>query len=546
MAHHEVTNQVPPLLDYDMAAGDAALLEALRREGGAWGEDEVRAFGQLTGSATLLEHGRLANEHPPILRAFAPTGERINWVEFHPSWHALMAASMAHGLHNGPWASDRPGRYVVRSAKSLLMGQVEAGHGCPITMTFAAVPALRNQPGLAAVWEPRITGAEYDPRNIPADGKTACTAGMAMTEKQGGSDVRANTTRAEPTDDGSYRLYGHKWFCSAPQCDVFLTLAYVDRALTCFLVPRWTPDGRPNAMNVQRLKDKLGNRSNASSEIEYDGAYAVRVGEEGRGVPTIIEMVSHTRLDCVVGSAALMRQVTTRAIHHATHRRAFKRTLIDQPLMQNVLADLSLEVEASVALGLRLARAYEEGIDDPSARAFARIATAIGKYQVCKRCPETAYEAMECLGGNGYAEEHQMARHYREAPLNSIWEGSGNVICLDVLRAAQREPETLPALEAELAAALGEDARYDAHIAMLKREMGDLITDPDAAQAGARRLVEGLAIALQAGLLIRHAPSAVADAFVTSRIERPHAHFGTLPRGTDFRAIIDRSDPAVA
>ena len=539
MKTHEVVNQVPPLQDYDMFSGDAALVEAVAREGAGWAVDELRDFGQLTGSAALLEHGRLANERPPVLRAFDPSGHRVNEVEFHPSYHHLMETSMAYGLHNLPWTSDRPASMVARLAHCYLMTQVEAGHGCPITMTFAVVPALRNEPELAAEWVPRITADAYDARNTPATHKTACTAGMAMTEKQGGSDVRANTTRAALQDDGTYRLTGHKWFCSAPMCDLFLTLAQSTEGLTCFLVPRWTPDGLPNAMHLLRLKDKLGNRSNASSEIEYDAAWAARVGEPGRGVRTIIDMVAHTRLDCVMGSAALMRQSVARAVHHADRREAFGKRLVEHALMRNTLADLALESEAAMALGLRLARAYDEAKADPAAASFARIATAIGKYWVCKRCPATVYEALECLGGNGYSEDHGLARIYREAPVNSVWEGSGNVICLDVLRAIRREPEALPALHAELKRATGQDRRYDGFVAGLEGALGH----PDTLELRARAIVERLALALQASILIQHAPTWVADAFVTSRLGERYANFGAMPPGLELDAIIERAHP---
>ncbi|MCA9558589.1 MAG: isovaleryl-CoA dehydrogenase [Myxococcales bacterium] len=539
MKTHDVINQVPPLRDYDMFSGDTALAEALVREGAGWATDALRDFGQLTGSAEMLEHGRLANDNPPILRAFDAYGHRINEVEFHPSYHHLMETSMAFGLHSRPWTEDRAGSMVARVAHSYLMGQVEAGHGCPITMTFAVVPALQHAPELAETWVPRLTATAYDPRNTPAEHKTACTAGMAMTEKQGGSDVRANTTQALAMSDGTYRLTGHKWFCSAPMCDVFLTLAQTEKGLTCFLVPRWTPDGERNAMHVQRLKWKLGNHSNASSEIEYAGAWAARVGEEGRGVRTIIDMVAHTRLDCVIGSASLMRQAVARAVHHTDHRRAFGKRLIEHALMKNVLADLALESEAAMALGLRLARAYDEGKTDAGARAFARIATAVSKYWVCKRCPATVYEALECTGGNGYAEEFGMARLYREAPLNSVWEGSGNVICLDVLRAMKKDPESLPALQTELGAALGKDRRYDGLVA----ELEGALRQTDTLELRARAVVEKLALALQASILIRHAPDFVADAFVTSRLGERHANFGALGPGLEFDALIERAHP---
>ncbi|MGB0588640.1 MAG: acyl-CoA dehydrogenase family protein [Myxococcota bacterium] len=540
MKTHEVLNQVPPLSDVDLFAGDAPLKEAVIRSGGEWGLDTLHDFGTRVGSAEMFEHARLANTHRPTLQTFDRLGHRINAVEFHPSYHALMATSMEAGLHAQPWTDARAGAMAVRAAKSYLMTQVEAGHGCPITMTFASVPALRHQPDLADEWIPRITSTTYDPRNLPADQKTAVTVGMAMTEKQGGSDVRANTTRAVPQGDGSFRLTGHKWFCSAPMCDIFLTLAYESEdQLSCFLVPRWTPDGVPNAMNLQRLKDKLGDRANASSEIEYDGAWATRIGEPGRGVRTIIEMVQHTRIDCVVASSGLMRQTLSQAIHHADHRRTFGKRLLEQPLMQNVLADIALEVEAATAMSFRLVRAFQEGAEDANAAAFARIGTAVGKYYICKRAPQVAYEAMECLGGNGYVEEHVMARLYRQAPLNSIWEGSGNVICLDVLRAMGREPQAMLALRAELMAATGQDARYDAFLQELEVEL----QDPTTLEARARRLVERLALGLQASILLQEDGGAIAEAFVQSRLVERHGTLGTLPSDAPVSLLLERAHP---
>jgi putative acyl-CoA dehydrogenase len=411
-------------------------------------------------------------------------------------------------------------------------------------MTYASMPTLRHQEEILAEWEPRVLGTEYDGRMVPAAEKSAVLIGMAMTEKQGGSDVRANTTRAVAIDGGgpggAYEITGHKWFCSAPMCDAFLTLAYTETGLSCFLVPRWRPDGTRNPFFIQRLKDKVGNRSNASSEIEYRGTWARMVGEEGRGVRTIIEMVHHTRLDCVAGSAGLMRQAVAQAVHHANHRSAFGRRLVEQPLMQNVLADLALEAEAATAAMLRLARAYDAGPRDPGEQLFARLATAVVKYWVCKRWPVLAAEALECLGGNGYVEESLLPRNYREAPLNSIWEGSGNVICLDVLRAMARGPEVADAFFAEVGAARGGDRRLDAFVDAVRRELGDFAD----AELRARRLVERLALALQGSLLVRHAPTAVADAFCASRLAGDRGlAFGTLPAGTDCAAIIERERP---
>ena len=543
-ATHAVTNQVPPLADTQAFDRDPALTAAVSRLGGGWHAPALRALGAATGSAELREHGRLANAHPPALKSFDRYGNRVNQVDFHPSYHHLMATSMAHRLHSLPWVEDRDGRMVARCAATYLMSQVEPGHGCPITMTFAAVPALRHQPDVAAEWIPRITAAAYDPRDRPAAEKSACTIGMAMTEKQGGSDVRRNTTSATPLGAGGpgqpYTLVGHKWFCSAPMCDAFLTLAYTDVGLSCFLVPRWRPDGGRNAMHIQRLKDKLGNRSNASSEIEYAGAWAVMVGPEGRGVPTIIEMVGHTRLDCVIGSAALLRRALTEAVHHARHRSAFGARLIEHGLMQNVLADLALESEAALALGMRLAQAFDDGRHDPAAAAFARIATAAGKYLVCKRAPGAIFEAMECLGGNGYAEESGMPLLYREAPVNSIWEGSGNVMCLDVLRAMHKEPESVAALTAELQGGLGRDDRYDRFVQALLADLSG-----GAGQTwGARRRVEQIGLAVQARQLLEHAPAAVSEAFLASRLAGDRLGcFGTLPAGVDADAILERALP---
>lgn len=540
---HEVTNQPPPLGDVNLYDIDLPLREGLAREGAEWAEERVRSYGGVMGSERVMELGREANRFTPELRAFDRYGHRIDEVSYHPAWHELMSLAMAHEVHALPWRESRHGAHVGRTAMHSIDSQVEAGHVCPITMTFAGVPALRAEPSIANVWEPRVAAIEYDPRCIPAEQKKSATLGMAMTEKQGGSDVRANTTRASAISGGSsgeYELLGHKWFCSAPMSDAFLTLAVTREGAppTCFLVPKWRPDATRNAIHIQRLKDKLGNRSNASSEIEYRGAYALRVGEEGRGVRTIIEMVHHTRLDCVSGSAGLMRQALTQALHHTAHRSAFGRRLIEQPLMRNVLADLALESEAATASMLRLARAYDALASDPAERAFARIATAVGKYWVCKRAPQMIGEAMECLGGIGYVEESNLARLYREAPVNAIWEGSGNVICLDVLRALAREPETGDALLAEFALARGADRRFDRHLDRVEagiRDLGD-------AEPRARALVESMALALQASLLIRSAPSAVADAFCASRLDESGSLFGTLPSGAaDFDAILERA-----
>ena len=536
---HEVENQPPPLEGYNLFESDPALAEGVAREGADWAAPDLSALGKEMGTAEFLHLGLLANEHPPVLRTHDRYGHRIDDVEFHPSWHSLMHTAVEHGVHAMPWREPRSGAHTARAATMIMGGQVESGHGCPISMTYAAVPALRVEPDLAAEWEPRLTSLTYDPRLVPAQDKAGALAGMAMTEKQGGSDVRANTTRAEPLADGGYALTGHKWFCSAPMCDAFLVLAQAPGGLTCFLLPRVLPDGSRNAFHIQRLKDKLGNRSNASSEVELRGAWARRVGEEGRGVPTIIEMVNHTRLDCVLGSSGLMRRAVAEATHHAAHRSAFGKALIDQPLMRNVLADLAIESEASTALALRLARAVDEA---GSAASFKRLAMAVGKYHVCKTANGVVGEALECLGGNGYVEESGMPRLYRETPLNSIWEGSGNVNALDVLRAAAKQPESLRAFIDEVQLARGADRRLDAFVDALELEVGD----PADVEVRARRIVERLAMALQGSLLVRHASPAVADAFVASRLAGDGGRsYGTLPAGTDFSAIIERHRPRI-
>ncbi|MFJ8783813.1 DNA alkylation response protein [Streptomyces sp. NPDC102476] len=538
-ATHAITNQPPPLAPYD-ASDDPVLLEGLRREGAGWAEESIRQLGLRAGSAEAQEWADQANRHEPVLRTHDRYGNRVDEVDFHPSWHHLMRSAVAEGLAGTPWSEDRPGAHVARTAGGLVWGHTDAGHGCPTSMTYAAIPALRKEPELAKVYEPLLTGREYEPElRVPAE-KRGLLAGMGMTEKQGGSDVRTNTTTASPTaESGVYTLRGHKWFTSAPMCDVFLVLAQAPGGLSCFLVPRVLPDGSRNTFRIQRLKDKLGNRSNASSEPEFDGTVAWRVGPEGQGVKTIIEMVNCTRLDCVMMSATLMRRTLVEAGHHARHRSAFGARLVDQPLMRNVLADLALESEAATALTLRLAGAADRAVrGDADEQAFRRIATAVGKYWVTKRGPAFTAEALECLGGNGYVEDSGMPRHYREAPLLSIWEGSGNVNALDVLRALRRAPDTAQALFGELALAQGADARLDSAVARLK----DLLATTS--EAGARRLVEHMALTLQASLLVRHAPSAVADAFCATRLGGDWGHsFGTLPDAADVDAVLDRALP---
>ncbi|MFB6893148.1 acyl-CoA dehydrogenase family protein [Kitasatospora sp. NPDC056327] len=542
-ATHEVTNQVPLPYGHDTAA-DPALLAALHRAGAGWAEPGLHALGRLAGSEQAAEWGRLANENPPVLRTHDRFGHRIDEVEFHPAWHELMRTAVGHGLHAAPWRDDRPGAHTARAAGFYVWGQVEAGHTCPVSMTYAAVAALRTTPALAAEYEPLLAATEYDFGLREPHGKRGLIAGMSMTEKQGGSDVRTNTTTAVPRPDGSYRLTGHKWFTSAPMSDLFLTLAQAPGGLSCFLLPRVLPDGTRNRLRLQRLKDKLGNRSNASAEIEYDEAYGLLVGEEGRGVRTIIEMVNTTRLDCTVGAASGMRLGATRAVQHALHRRAFGRALVDQPLMRNVLADLVVESEAATTVAMRLARATDAALAGDEREALVRrLGLAVAKYWVCKRGPAHAAEALECLGGNGYVEESGMPRLYREAPLVSIWEGSGNVAALDALRAMTRNPETVDALLGELDAAAGADRRLDAAVAGLRKQLADL----DGLEFRTRRLVEAMALAFQGSLLVRYGHPAVADAFCASRLGGDHGGaFGTLPPGPDVEAIIDRARPVPA
>ncbi|RNL85049.1 acyl-CoA dehydrogenase family protein [Halostreptopolyspora alba] len=539
-ATHEVFNQPTPLEDYDVATEDA-LLDGLHREGAGWAADELHELGRLAGTARARSWGEQANVNEPTLRTHDRYGHRVDEVDFHPSWHVLMDTAISHGLHAAPWVDGRAGAHVARAAKFYTWSQVEGGHACPVSMTYAAVPALRHSPDLAARFEPLLAARNYDFGLRPPLGKDGLLAGMSMTEKQGGSDVGQNTTRAVPQADGSYRLTGHKWFTSAPMGDVFLTLAQAPEGLTCFLVPRVLDDGSRNTLLIQRLKDKLGNRSNASAELEYDHTLAWPVGEPGEGVRTIIEMVNGTRLDCVIGSAAGMRAALVQAVHHATQRRAFGAPLLDQPLMRNVLADLALESEAATTLMTRLAGAADRAVrGDESEAAFRRLAVAVGKFWVTKRAPAHTAEALECLGGNGYVEESPMPRLFRESPLNSIWEGSGNVVALDVLRAMGKRPETVETFLAELERAEGADARFDDAVKRLKAELGEL----DDIQFRARGLVESMALALQASLLIRYSPTPVAEAFVASRLggEAGRA-FGTLPRGVDTATIIDRSRP---
>jgi putative acyl-CoA dehydrogenase len=538
-ATHEVTNQVPLLAGYDPIAGDAALAEACVRHADEATLASLADLGRLAGSEQALEWGRVANENPPTLRTHDRYGHRVDEVEFHPYWHELMRTAVGHGLAGAPWAAadaGDPHAHVRRAVGYLGWTQIEMGHACPTTMTYAVVPALRRTPELAARFEPGLTSLDYQFGLAEPTGKRGLIAGMGMTEKQGGSDVRANSTRAVSNPDGSYRLTGHKWFTSAPMSDLFLVLAQLDEGVSCFLVPRVLPDGSRNVFRLQRLKDKLGDRSNASSEVELDGTTGWLVGEPGRGVPAIIEMVNTTRLDCVLGSAATVRAALTQAIHHARHRSAFGALLVDQPLMQNVLADLAVESEAATALAVRLAAALDAGES-----AFLRLAGAAAKFWVCKRTPGVVGEAMEVLGGNGYVEESGLPRLYRQAPLNSIWEGSGNVIALDVLRAMGRSSDTLAAVSAEIELARGVDGRFDEAVKRLHAELGD----PDQLPLRARRIAGLLALCLQGSLLLRHAPAPVADAFCATRLGGDWgAVLGTLPAGAAVAKIVERASIA--
>lgn len=533
---HRVENQPPPFEPGDFWRDDGVLQSAVAREGGSPWQGGLSVYGALAGDA-LSRLGFDANRDRPRLKTHDRFGHRVDQVEFHPAYHQLMQAGVEHGVSGLSWSDPRPGSHVARAALIFMHHQAEAGTNCPLTMTHAAVPVLRQAPGLTE-WAEKAIAPRYDPRDVPIAAKAGITIGMGMTEKQGGSDVRANSTRAEPlTGQGEYALTGHKWFMSAPMCDGFLVLAQAPGGLSCFLLPRWRPDGERNTFRLMRLKDKLGNWANASSEVEFDAAWGCGIGPEGRGVATIIEMVALTRLDCLVGSAAEMRLALAHALHHCRHRRAFGKTLIDHALMANVLADLALESEAATMLAMRVARAVDAAPRDSGEAAFARIATAIGKYWVCKRAPAFVNEAQECLGGAGYVEESILPRLYREAPLNSLWEGCGNIQCLDVLRALAREPDTGRAVLAELALAEGRDPAYD-------RELADLhavLTSGANLEPMARRLVERLALAVQAGLMVRHAPEPVARAFVASRLAGSHGlAFGTLSGSVDHAAILAR------
>jgi putative acyl-CoA dehydrogenase len=543
MPTHVVENQPPPLEGYNLFATDKALVEALEREAPGSPPDEFELLGELAGRPEVIALGFAANEHPPQLQTHDRFGHRIDEVRFHPAWHTLMRHAVQAGLHGGPWRDLMPYPHARRAAKFFIWSQVESGHGCPISMTYAAVPAVSAQPELAAVWVPAFAERAYDPELRAIAQKTSALCGMGMTEKQGGSDVRANQTRAVAADRRGpgceYLLTGHKWFCSAPMNDAFLVLAQTGAGISCFLVPRVLADGTRNPFAIARLKDKLGNRSNASAEVEFDATHGWLTGEEGRGLATIVEMVNYTRLDCTIGSAGLIRAALAQAVHHATYRFAFGAALIDQPLMQNVLADLALESEAATALFMRVARAIDDAPNDPRAAALKRIGTALGKYYVCKRAPAIVAEALECLGGNGYVEESSLPRLYREAPLNSIWEGSGNINALDVLRIMNKQPDALEAWRNEIEPALSQP-RIAAEAQRLHRDL----RDANELEGQARWIVERMALLWQAALLVRYAPTHVADGFVASRIGSGSGRTpGTLPRGVALRAIIDRAAP---
>jgi len=540
---HEVENQPQPLESYNLYLADTALQSAVEREGASWAFSDLIAFGELAGQRESIGRGFQANKYQPELRTHDRYGHRIDQVDFHPSYHQLMTTAIEHGLHASPWSDPKPGAHVARAAKYYLHTQVEAAHGCPITMTFAAIPALRHQPNLLREWAPKIMARTYDPSNRPHTEKNAVTIGMAMTEKQGGSDVRRNTTRAYPigqTGPGeAYELVGHKWFVSAPMCDAFLVLAQTDNGLSCFLVPRWRPDGSKNPLQIQQLKQKMGNAANASSETELRGALGWMVGEEGRGVRTIIEMVATTRYDCMIGSSSGMRQAAAQAIHHASNREAFGARLSEQPLMQNLLADLALESEAAMTYTMRIARAMDNQ-DNEHEKLLSRIATPIGKYWICKRTPNHAYEAMEVIGGSGVMENHIMPRLFRESPVNAIWEGSGNVQCLDILRAIEKQPDVLDAYFMELQKAQGANRHFDTFLNDIKSEF----TDTNTLQYRGRIIADKMALGLQAALLLQHSTSDVADAFCLSRLaSNGGSNYGTMPTGVNCGAIVERAAP---
>lgn len=557
-----VANQVPPRVGVDEFSTNAALVDGVRRHGAGWAAGALAAIGRLVGSAEFQENARLANLHPPALHTLDRFGERLDEVEYHPAYHRILGDAVAHGAHTSPWADPRPGAHVARAAAFMLFAQIEPGHACPVSMTHSAVPTLAREPAVARSWLPLLYGTGYEPRLLPPARKQGVLVGMAMTERQGGSDVRTNTTTAVDAGDGTVHITGHKWFCSAPMSDAFLVLAQEPPGLTCFLVPRVLEDGTRNPLRLVRLKSKLGNRANASAEIEFERTLGWRIGEPGRGVRAILDMVNETRLDCVLGSAAGMRQAVAEATWHARHRRAFGKLLIDQPAMAAVLADLAMEAEASTALGLRIAaaddaaspagvqgggfRASSRGDDRPGRdsareRAFARIATAVAKFWVCKRGPAHAAEALECLGGNGYTEDFPLAMRYREQPVMAVWEGSGNVVALDVLRALAREPESAEAFADELESQRGVDPLLDRQLGRALSLLSDAAREPAAAEWWARRLAEELALALEGALLVAHAPSSVAEAFLSARLGADRSlGYGCLPDSTRVAEILER------
>ncbi|WP_444937330.1 acyl-CoA dehydrogenase family protein [Microbulbifer sp. JMSA004] len=538
---YQVTNQPRPLSGHNLYIGDQALQEAVHVNGAYWAKEELERYGEVCGRPEMIERGYAANEFKPIFESHDRSGHRIDLVRYHPSYHQLMQLALSEGLHSSPWTNPRPGANVARAAKNLLHSQLEAGHGCPITMTFASVPSIKLNPKIANEWIPKITNRTYDGSNRPYFEKSSLTIGMGMTEKQGGSDVRANTTTALPLEENTYELFGHKWFMSAPMCDAFLILAQTPSGLSCFLVPRWRPDGSKNQLEIQRLKTKCGNVSNASSEVEIRGALGWLIGEEGRGISAIIKMVALTRFDCMVGSTAGQRQAVIQAIYNASGRKAFGKKLIDQPLMQNVLADLQLEVEGSIALSMRMARAMDQE-DSEHERMLLRLGAAVGKYWICKRSPHHAYEAMECLGGNGAIENFITARLYRDAPINAIWEGSGNIQALDVLRAITKTPTVISHWFDELGISRGINTLFDTAVDKLRNELSDL----NQFEYRARHIVDQMALTMQAHLLLQGSSSCVTDAFIKSRIGASGLqNTGCLPTGIDIKTLLDRGNPLV-
>ncbi len=540
---HEVINQSKPLVDYNLFTTNLALQEALNREGGDWAQANLMLWGAHLGQAETFEAARLATKNVPVLRTFDRFGQRLDEVDFHPAWHTTIGAAVAQGIHSAPWAEPKKGAHVARAASCMMQAEIEDGVQCPITMTYGSVPTIAKRSDLAAIWLPKIYSRQYDQRFLPITEKKGALIGMGMTEKQGGSDVRTNTTRATAVagGNGEYDIVGHKWFFSAPMCDAFLVLAQAEKGISCFFMPRWLPDGAKNAIRIQRLKEKVGNNSNASSEVEFHHARGWLIGEEGRGVPTIIEMANYTRLDCALGSTGLMRQAIAQAINHAEGREVFGRKLIDQPLMKNVLADLVLEYEGAIALAMRVARAYDRQ-DDAAEAHFRRVVTPTAKYWICKRGPAVAVEAMEVMGGNGYVDEGPLGRIYKAMPLNSIWEGSGNIMCLDMLRAFGKTPEALDVVQQEWRQAKGANAELDRFAAALESDL--VKARGEEVEPLARRLAERLALCISGALLVQHAPNAVSESFCSSRLERDWGSaFGTLNVSARFQEIIERSRP---